>query len=129
MMFTTRTFCVCVSNPNLSCQFPSQSPFLWAFADTVHHNEKLIISSSPWDSIKKKKFPPLFFDWRIIALQYFAGFRHTATWISHKNQPQIDICPSPLNPLSSPSPSTPVLSQSSGLSSQQIPTWYLFHIW
>ena len=26
----------------------------------------------------------LYFNWRIIALQYYIGFCHTATWISHK---------------------------------------------
>ena len=84
-MFTTRTFCVCVSKPNLSCQFPSQSPFLWAFADTVHQNEKLIMSSSFLNILPEIQFfkNPFIFDWRIIALQYCVGFCHTATWISH----------------------------------------------
>ena len=85
-MFTTRTFCVCVSKPNLSCQFPSHSPFLWAFADTVHQNEKLIMSSSFLNILPEIQFfkNPFIFDWRIIALQYCVGFCHTATWISHR---------------------------------------------
>ena len=95
---------MCVSNPNLSCQFPSQSPFLWAFADTVHQNEKLIISFSFLNILPEIQFfkNPFFFDWRIIALQYYVGFCHTATWISHK----YTYVPSLLNPFSSPSPFT-----------------------
>ena len=131
MMFTTRTFCVCVSKPNLSCQFPSQSPFLWAFADTVHQNEKLIMSSSFLNILPEIQFfkNPFIFDWRIIALQYCVGFCHTATWISHK----YTYVPSLLNPFSSPSPFTPLCClRALGWApcvTQQVPTWYLLYIW
>ena len=88
MMFTTRTLRVCVSNPNLSCQFPSQSPFLWAFADTVHHNEKLIISSSFLNILPeiqlKKKSPPTFFWLEINCFTILCWFPPH----SHMNQPQ-----------------------------------------
>ena len=101
MMFTTRTLRVCVSNPNLMSISKSISFSLglcrYSSPQWKTHHIFFLSKHSPWDSIKKK-IPPLFFDWRIIALQYCAGFRHTATWISHKNQPPIDICPVSLEP-------------------------------
>ena len=63
------------------------------------HHIFFLSKHSPWDSIF---FKSLFFDWRIIALQYCVGFCHTATWISHK----YTYVPSLLNPFSSPSPFT-----------------------
>ena len=70
-------------------------------------------------------FLKLWFNWRLIALQYCVGLCHTSTWISHRHT----CIPSLLNP--SPTPSHPSrLSRHTGLSSlltQQIPTGYLFH--
>ena len=61
-----------------------------------------------------------FFNWRIIALQYCLGFCHTSTWISYR----YTYVPSLLN-----LPSTPLgCHRAPGLSSQQIPTSYLFYI-
>ena len=116
-MFTTRTFCVYVSNPNLSCQFPSQSPFLWAFADAVHQNEKLIISSSFLNTLPEIQFfkkPPLFFwleDNCFTILYWFLPY-------SNMNQPQIYMYSlSPEPPLISLPIHPSVLSHSTGLSS------------
>ena len=67
-------------------------------------------------------FIPFFFNWRINALQYCIGFRHTSTWNSHGHI----RFPSLLKPL-------PLgLSKSTGLSSPchtAIPTCYLIYAW
>ena len=65
-----------------------------------------------------KNIPPyspgsfyFFFNWRIMAIQYCVGLRHTSTWISHGHT----HAPSLLKPLLSPAPSHPSrLSQSTG---------------
>ena len=54
-----------------------------------------------------------FFNWRLITLQYFSGFCHTWTWISHTHGCICDPHPEPPTPL--PSPSHPSgLSQCTG---------------
>ena len=59
--------------------------------------------------------PFFFFNWRVIALQYCAGFCHTSAWFSHRY-----TWFSPLSPEgTSPTPSHPArLSQSTVLSSR-----------
>ena len=75
-----------------------------------------------------KHLKKIFFNWRIIALQYCAGFCHTTTWISHKYTyiPPFWISPRPpnhklpliLQPLPPPTKSHPSkLLQSMRLSS------------
>ena len=67
------------------------------------------------------------FYWRIIALQYCAGFCHTSTWISHRY-----ICvPTLWNllPISHPIPPFPRALGWVPCVVQPIPTGYLFHVW
>ena len=74
-------------------------------------------------------FPFIFISWRLITLQYFSGFCHTLTWISHgftcvpHPDPRVRL---PLHPIalglpSAPAPSTCLMH----------PTWAcdLFHPW
>ena len=71
----------------------------------------------------------LFFNWRIIALQNFAVFCQTSTWISHRYTYTRPFWTS----LPSPSPSHPFrMLQSSCLSllrHTENSHWYLFYIW
>ena len=62
----------------------------------------------PWLSFLKNLF--IYFNWRLITLQYCGGFCHMLTWISHGY-----ICAPSWIPLPAPSPShSSVLSQCTG---------------
>ena len=74
-------------------------------------------------------FPFIFISWRLITLQYYSGFCHRLTWISHgftcvpHPEPSSHLPPPPI-PLghpSAPAPSTCLMH----------PTWTgdLFHTW
>ena len=74
-------------------------------------------------------FPFIFISWRLITLQYYSGFCHTLTWISHgftcvpHPEPLSHLPPHPI-PLglpSAPAPNTCLMH----------PTWTgdLFHTW
>ena len=54
----------------------------------------------------------IYFNWRLITLQYWSGFRHTLTWISHGCTCVPILTPSPLPPHPIPQglPSAPALS-------------------
>ena len=68
-----------------------------------------------------KKYKPIYFNWRLITLQYFYGFCHTFTWISHgytcvphpELPSHLPLHPLPLGHPSAPAPS--ILYPSSNL--------------
>ena len=76
-----------------SCQ--SQNPTLQTAPSVPFHPALL----PPFDLRKFKKINLFIFNWWIIALQSCVGSCHTSTM----NQPQVYICPLPLEPPSHPS--------------------------
>ena len=71
----------------------------------------------PWKARRSNQLIVLFiyFNWRLITLQYCSGFCHTLTWISHG----CTCVPHPEPPLPRPSPSHP--SKSSQCTSPEHP--------
>ena len=78
-----------------------------------------------WKISWKRKWQPtlgfffliIIFNWKIIALQYFVGFCHTSTWISHRHT----YAPPSWISLPLPTPSYPSLGEHSRSLAWEIP--------
>ena len=108
-----------------------ESRFLQIFADICRGHRKLPAPLTPHIQVEWEVQAPtlsllmsqesegggqgffLFFNWRLITLQYYGGFCHTSTWINHRYKcvPHPDpLSHLPPHPIPQGHPSAPALS-------------------
>ena len=129
-LFSNKRVKMWISEHNLEWSLKvsgDKKSFLWLYLDLAFLKKSILYWGIVTFAFKKNS---LFFNWRIIALQNFAVFCQTSTWISHR----YTYIPSLLNlrPISLPTP--PLLGWYRApvwvsWAIQQIPVGYLFYMW